>query len=90
MGKSVNELYELFDRLYDIKARAAVEKGVAARKKLKRQIVNGVNDFLPAVSDSSPGSSSENGGRVSGENLAELKKIERKAEELREWALRNL
>lgn len=90
MGKSVNELYELCDGLYAIKARAAVDKRVAARRKLKKKIVEGANDLLTSSNGLILETPSGSSAPVVEEELVEWKKIRRKAEELRAWALCNL
>ncbi|MBA3711768.1 MAG: hypothetical protein H0W76_04865 [Pyrinomonadaceae bacterium] len=90
MGKSVNELHHLFDGLSDLKARAATSKEVTTRRKLKNKIVNGANEFLSLTMDFSPDAPPGSSQQVVEQKLAERRKIQRKAVELREWALHNL
>lgn len=90
MSKSVNDLHELLDKLYGLKARAVVNNQAAARRKLKQQIVDGANVLFSSTNHYLPEIPSASGGQVAEEKLAELKQIQRKAEELREWALHNL
>ena len=90
MAKSVNELYELCDVLYDLRARAVIDKRVATRKKLKIRIIDGADDLLSLTSGLTLESPSGSSGQGVAERSAEWRKIRSKAAELREWALRNL
>ncbi|MDQ3256243.1 MAG: hypothetical protein M3R15_20505 [Acidobacteriota bacterium] len=90
IGKTVNDLHHLFDGLSGLKARAATSKQVTTRKMLKNRIVNGVNDVLSSTDGFAFGTSPGSAEPVADEKLAECRKIQRKAVELRDWALRNL
>ena len=75
-GQSLNELHELLDRLYDLKAKATSSKTGAVRRKQLKALADGVGDILSATAEVQPTKPSEDAQRA---------KIRKKAQELRHW-----
>jgi hypothetical protein len=89
MPKTLQEVQDLLDELYDWQGQAEADPQGAGRR-LRQQIINRANDLSSSTGDFAPMAPADSSREVAAQHRDERKRIKGEASEVRRWAINNL